>query len=321
LSQDLATLVVGLRADVATLQSDLGKAVSVSRESSDSMQRAFEGAGKSIDRIGDAARDLGRVFLGGLGLEKVVDFGKSIVETNARLADLSTKVGIGAQQLSAYSVAAQLAGTNLDGVGAGLTKLSRSANDAAHGNATAQAAFAALGVSVRDAGGALRSSDAIFDDVAKSMAGFRDGTGKTALAMQVFGKAGAELIPFLDEYGQNIDVARKKSEELGLTISNSEASQFKELSDTVTEVGLAIRGDFTQAITVLLPYMQDFADDALGAAKGAQSWKEQMFEAISVFHDVSSAVSGITDLLQSDTKDTPFFEGILDGVENDRLLV
>jgi hypothetical protein len=315
---DLASLVIGLRADVATLQSDLGKAVGISRQSSESMQRAFGGISSSLESVGDAALDLGRIFLGGLGLEKVVEFGKSIVESNAKLADLSAKVGIGAQQLSAYSVAAQLAGTSIDAVGGGLTKLSRSANEAAHGNATAQAAFTALGVSVRDSSGALRSSDAIFDDVAKSMAGFRDGTGKTALAMSVLGKSGAELIPFLDEYGQNVDAAKKKSEELGLTISNAEASQFKQLSDTVTEVGLALRGDFTQAMTVLLPYLQDFADDALEAAKGAESWKEQMFEAITVFHDVKDAVSDITDLLQSNTEDTPFFEGILDGVKNDR---
>jgi lambda family phage tail tape measure protein len=63
----------------------------------------------------------------------------------------------------------------------------------------AGSAIAALGLSIKDFK-ALAPADQM-ESVAKALAGFKDGAEKTAVAMALFGKSGAELLPFLKELG------------------------------------------------------------------------------------------------------------------------
>ena len=56
--------------------------------------------------------------------------------------------------------------------------------------------------------------------VSDAFAKSRDGAAKTAIAMQLFGRAGADLIPFLDQGSQNIDALTKKAQELGLVLND-----------------------------------------------------------------------------------------------------
>ena len=62
----------------------------------------------------------------------------------------------------------------------------------------ASIAFKALGIDVRDASGNIRDTNAVFLDIADRFGRMQDGATKSALAMQVFGKSGAELIPLLN---------------------------------------------------------------------------------------------------------------------------
>ena len=71
-----------------------------------------------------------------------------------------------------------------------------SATDPADKNAKA---FKALGISVKDNEGNLRSSEEVFLDVADKFSKMEDGAGKTTLAIKLFGKSGADLIPLLNQ--------------------------------------------------------------------------------------------------------------------------
>ncbi len=69
--------------------------------------------------------------------------------------------------------------------------------EAAKGDGPAKV-FNALGVSVTDANGRLREGNAVFADLADRFSRMEDGSTKTALAIQIFGESGADLIPLLN---------------------------------------------------------------------------------------------------------------------------
>jgi len=61
-----------------------------------------------------------------------------------------------------------------------------------------------LGISVKDASGKLRDSNAVMLEIANRFHDMPDGAAKTAIALGLFGKAGAEMIPMLDQGGDAI---------------------------------------------------------------------------------------------------------------------
>lgn len=66
------------------------------------------------------------------------------------------------------------------------------------GSNPAGKALAALGISATDAAGQVKGVDEVMIAVADKFAAVQDGRAKTAIAMQLFGKSGAQLIPTLN---------------------------------------------------------------------------------------------------------------------------
>ncbi len=81
-----------------------------------------------------------------------------------------------------------------------------------------------------------------------------DGAEKTALSMELFGRAGKDMIPVLNLGGQGIKDLQDKADKLGLTLSNNTLAQMarfitsqKDLNDSTTSLKLAI-GETTAPI-------------------------------------------------------------------------
>lgn len=61
-----------------------------------------------------------------------------------------------------------------------------------------------MGIKVQDANGNLKSSDQLLKEVAGKFAGYQDGAAKAALAQELFGRSGAELMPLLNAGAEGI---------------------------------------------------------------------------------------------------------------------
>jgi hypothetical protein len=81
-----------------------------------------------------------------------------------------------------------------------------------------------LGLSATDVSGKLKSSDQVMLEVADKFAKMPDDANKTALAMALFGKAGADMIPLLNG-------GRKSIEDLTATMTTKFAKAADELND------------------------------------------------------------------------------------------
>src|SRR3990172_3536316 len=140
-----------------------------------------------------------RTALVGIVAFRTVRWFGSLVRDTAEAADRFNKtaqsIGIASEALQQLTFAANLSNVESGELEVGLIKLARCANDAAQGSDAAKKTFRDLRVQWRGAGGELRPVDALLGDLADRFAAMPDGTRKTATAIGLFGRSGAQVIP------------------------------------------------------------------------------------------------------------------------------
>src|SRR4051812_35876508 len=141
---------------------------------------------------------------------------KDVIDTADKLNKVSQSTGLTVEQLSKLSYAADLADVPLEALSKSVGKLSKAMVEAG-GDATSQAAraFTAMGVAVKNQDGTLRSSADVLSDIAGKFENYKDGAEKTALAIALFGKAGASMIPLLNLGKEGIKDAGDEAQRFG----------------------------------------------------------------------------------------------------------
>lgn len=174
---------------------------------------------------------------------------KSALDNADAMGKMAQKAGTSVEFLSSLSHAAQLSDISTEELQKSLVKLSSKLQDAGEGKAAAERLFKGLGIAATDSEGRLRSVEQVFPAIAQALAGMEDGAEKTALAVDLFGKSGADLIPLLNAGAGGIAAMRAESDRFGQTISTSTAKAAEELNDNITRLGNSISGFFNAIIS------------------------------------------------------------------------
>ena len=93
-----------------------------------------------------------------------------------------------------------------------------SAGTASEGNPNA---FKKLNIDLKDSSGQLQATDKVLAQIADRFKSMPDGPQKTALAMQLFGRQGKDMIPFLNQGSAGLAELNKKAHELGVTFNDT----------------------------------------------------------------------------------------------------
>lgn len=212
---------------------------------------------KTQQVINGVKNQLKRVaVVGGIATAAVGKMISDTAQSADQFAKMSKQVGISVEGLQQLEFAAQISGTGLQVLRTGLQRFARTADDAGQGLKTAQEPFKRLGVTTTDANGNLKPLDELLGDMADKFKAMPDGPEKTALAMKAFGRAGAQLIPLLNEGKDGIGALRKEFTELGGEITSEQAASFEEYNDTIHRVKTALVGLRNQAVIALLPHIK-----------------------------------------------------------------
>lgn len=184
---------------------------------------------------------------------------KSAIDAADDMNDLSQKTGVSVEQLSKFQQAANASGTSIEGVGSAIIKLNRGLAEGT--SSQASQALQSLGVSATDASGKLRNTDQVMLDVAERFKTMPDGAQKTALAMQLFGKAGADMIPLLNG-------GRAAVESLSATMTTDFAQGADNLNDKLATLQSKLLILAVDIGTALMPALNMIADSIIGLANG-----------------------------------------------------
>lgn len=180
---------------------------------------------------------------------------KGAIDAADNMNDLSQKTGVSVESLSKFQQAANASGTSIEGVGAAMIKL----NKGLATGGSAVDALKALGLSATDASGKLKTTDQVMLEVADKFAKMPDGAQKTALAMQLFGKAGADMIPLLNG-------GRDAVESLSATMTTKFAKGADSLNDKLASLQGKLLELGVQIGTALMPMLNGIADAVIAAA-------------------------------------------------------
>lgn len=205
MSGALGALNIDLSANTARFDSALERAAYLMKRSMHQMESAMEVAKVHAERLEGALGAIGASIekLGAVaGVAGLIEVAKSSIESAVRLKEMSEQTGLSVAVLSDMQREAQITGVSMGSVGEVAAKLGRAMWNAQEGLKSSKDAFKAMGVAVTDAHGRLRSSDAVLMDVAKSFVHMQNGAAKSAIAMQLFGRSGSELIPMLQRLGE-----------------------------------------------------------------------------------------------------------------------
>lgn len=205
MSGALGALNIDLSANTARFDSALERAAYLMKRSMHQMESAMEVAKVHAERLEGALGTIGASIekLGAVaGVAGLIEVAKSSIESAVRLKEMSEQTGLSVAILSDMQREAQITGVSMGSVGEVAAKLGRAMWNAQEGLKSSKDAFKAMGVAVTDAHGRLRSSDAVLMDVAKSFVHMQNGAAKSAIAMQLFGRSGSELIPMLQRLGE-----------------------------------------------------------------------------------------------------------------------
>ena len=188
-------------------------------------------AGKATLAIAAAGTAAAGAF--GAGLKGAADLG-------GKLSDLSARTGIAAGDLAKLGRAFEDNGVSADKIGGVINKLQKTITDFGNGSKTATKPFETLGIKFEDI--AKLNPAAQFELIQSKVAAIQSPAERAAVAMQLFGKSGGELLTLFAD-GQAFANAGAF---LGTQaeILNRSSGVFDSISDKMARIPAKLQGFF-----------------------------------------------------------------------------
>lgn len=167
----------------------------------------------------------------------VNEFGDAL-DLGGELNDLSSRTGETAGNLLILQRSFDNAGSSADKVGPTINKLQKFMDDAAQGGAKQAETMSRLSVSLEELKGKTPLEQ--MQIFAERISAIQDPTERSALAMQVFGKSGGELLPMLQNFSGEIETARSQLGAMPDVMNRSNAA-FDTISDNLSVIQTKLR--------------------------------------------------------------------------------
>lgn len=289
-SRSLGTLTLDLIAKIGGFINGMNEAERAAEKSAKKIAAAI----KSVEIAGYAVGNaLGQYLKQGIDL--AVNAFPELIEQAAQFADIADKTGGSAEGFAAFAVSAKVAGVEIGAIADASTKLSKNLVGVDDESKAAGAALKALGINIADF--KKLSPDEQIKKVAESFGGFAEGAGKAAVAQQLLGKSGAELLKFFKDYIDNGgDVNILTGEMI------QKADDFADAQTRLrTEIGLyasALATNFIEPTQALVKVLKDAINEtynvstaatAVGANSGVKQFAEDAGRALATAIDYVKA--------------------------------
>lgn len=238
---------------------DIGDAkLTISAE--DKTQAAFNKVGKSTKNMSASFRKAG-LAMTAVGTGLVLALGKMVnaySKAGDEVAKMAKRTGFATETLSELRHVAKLSGTELGSIEKATKRMSRAIIDADRGLETYARAFRDLGLDIT----ALRaqSPEEQFWAISGALADLEDHTLKAALAQEVFGRAGSELLPMLAEGSDAIARQRQEAHDLGIVFDASAAKAAEAFEDAKTRLQAAFQGIGASIAQSIMPALTELID-------------------------------------------------------------
>jgi hypothetical protein len=181
---------------------------------------------------------------------------KQSLDTADAMGKLAQKTGLTTETLSVLAFAARTADVEQEQLNTSLRVFQRVMAESTAGTKKANDAIEQLF-------GSRKALERLDDDarllkVVDALAKLEPGAKRTALAMEFFGRSGAELLPLIDDLGNGgFDQLREKAERLGLVIDEDLARAAQRANDAMTDLRSVVDGITTRFLSGFAPALAE----------------------------------------------------------------
>lgn len=287
----LGSLTLDLIAKIGGFVGPLSQAERELDKRTRAMERRSQAFAKGINSaFGGMALKLGG-FLGSfVAVNRAVDGFFASIDRADQMRDLSIQLGIGVENLSSLSYAAQQSGVDLDTLATSLKFLEKNAAAALDPKSRQRGLFdAILGKGNAD----LKDAEHLLSQLADAFSKMEEGPTRAALELELFGKSGLKMAEFLKQGSAEIERLRQRARELGVTIDEETASKADRFNDTLADVKAVAAGLGTQLATALMPQVEQLLDWMVKFGSDPGNVEKLVHDTTEAFNDLADAIGSV----------------------------
>lgn len=195
----------------------------------------------------------------------------SMTKESASFADniitLSMQTGQSTQQLQEFAYASELIDVSVDTLQGSLTKLTNNMQDTMNGTGNAKASFEALGVSVTNADGSMRSANDVFYETIDALGQVKNDTERDAMAMDIFGRSAQDLNPLIIQGSKTLKAYADEAHNVGYVLDDEALSALGAVDDAYQRLQKTQEGVKNQLAVEFAPYLEEFYGDVTTMVK------------------------------------------------------
>ena len=265
----------------------------------DHVTAAMTAMANNLSSIGATINQIGGTLLaaGGGAVTSFAAAPKVFAAQGDELDAMSQRTGIAVERLSQLGFAAGQSSTSLAEVANGVRAMQGNLADLAGGADSAEAKFAGLKLTWKDMQGLTPDRQLLL--IADRLKAIQDPARRTSIAMDIFGKSGANLIPFLAQGSAGIEALMQRADALGLTMSSSAAAAASKLNNALGVLTSTINGVVLAIGETLAPVFQAMTERAIDVAAKVNHFVREHPELIRLAFVASAAVAGLGGALLS----------------------
>lgn len=235
----------------------------------------------------------------------------------------SDRIGIGTDALQGYQYAGRLVNMETEEINGGLQRFIKFAAKAAEGSEEQTEQFKRMGLSVRDANGNLKSTDALLQDTAEWFNNAKNAGAKMAAGMAMFGRGSANFINMFAGGRAGLRARLDEAKALGVIMTPTQikrADEFRESWEKILEAVIGFKNYLgSEVITELKPVVEKMVEwwkthqlvvkadlkryvSDLVNMRGALGWVVRGFEALAIVmasFAIGKAAYGLISLVAS----------------------
>jgi len=234
---------------------------------------SFKSAGRLIGRaaigIGRSIIKLGKITAVAFAAASAAVF--KFAGTADRIGKTASKLGITTDVLQELRFAAEQTGVKTETLDMAFQRFTRRSAEAAQGMGEALPAFQQLGISLKDNEGRLKTSEALFLEVADGIAAVENESEKVRLSFKFFDSEGVALANTMKGGSKQIKEFAKQAHEMGLIIDKDTIASSEKLNDSLNILKKVVFANFGNLISGLLPKIEKITMNIskwIGANKG-----------------------------------------------------
>lgn len=219
-------------------------------------------------KVGMAMTVAGGAIVGALGLMV-----KGYVQAGDEVHKMAQRTGFATETLSELRYAAEISGADITALEKGIKKMSKTIVDAGDGLTTYVRAFERIGIEVKD----LESlnPEEQFMKIGNAIASVEDPTIRTASAMDIFGRAGTQLLPLFNQGVDGMEELRQKARELGIVFDQEAANKAARLADAQVTLKASMQGVSRSIAETFVPILSDLAEKAAKVISKITDWVKE----------------------------------------------